>query len=181
MLKKFSNRIKVFFSICKKTLYQFNTLPAYEIRSVSVCEKTGQHLIEIKIIGKGQSITYLAEEIVVDNSFVTRFAPSDIRTITYLATCDRYETILREEKIKKTYEVLRSQERGGTKTVRIRHKETNEHLVVSLKAFTDQNLIDQLASHDAYYLGYLAGQEQTWRDCVRLKMISSENQDTRNE
>jgi rRNA-processing protein FCF1 len=172
MFKKCTTRIKSFFKIFKLAQHQFRTQSAYEIGNVPICQKTGQHVIEVKITGKGQSIPCLAEEIVVDNNFIMGFAPSDIRTITYLATCDRYEKILLEEKIKKSYELIRSKSRGGNKTVQLRHKETNEHMVVSLNDFSDQDLIDKLVSQDAYYLGYLAGQEQTLKDCVRLKLIA---------
>jgi hypothetical protein len=148
--------------------------PAYEVNNVSICPKTGNHLLEVKITGKSQSTHYLAEEIVVDNNFLLSFSSSDIRTITYLATSDRYETILREEKIKKSYEIIRGRSNKGNKQIQIKNKLTNEIRVISLCAFNDPELIDSLNSQDAYHLGYLAGQEQTWKDCVRLKIISKE-------
>lgn len=179
MRKRFGLKIKSVFNVFKMTFHQFKKQSAYEIKNISACQKSGQHIIEIKVAGKGQSILCLAEEIVVDNNFIMGFAPFDIRTITYLATCDHYEAILRAEKIKKSYEVLRSKNRGGNKTVQLRHKETNEHIIISLSDFSDGNLIDQLKSQDAYYLGYLAGQAQTWKDCVRLKFISGRDQQDR--
>lgn len=181
MVNKFGCRIKSILNIWKIACNQFKQQFAYEIKKVTTCPETGKQLIKIKVIGKGQSITCPAEEIVVDNNFITGFSSIDIRTITYLATCDRYEALLKEEKIKKSYEIIRAKSRGNNKTVQIRHKETNEHRVVSLVDFTDSNLIDELASQDAYYLGYLAGQEQTWKDCVRLKVVSRCDQDIQNE
>ena len=172
MFKKYTSKIKSLFDIFKRVQQQVYTQSAYEIGNVSSCQKTGQHVIEVKITGKSQSISCLAEEIVVDNNFIMGFSPSDIRTITYLATCDRYEAILLEEKIKKSYEVIRSKNRDGNKTVQLRHKETNEQLVIALNDFSNHDLIDKLVSQDAYFLGYLAGQEQTMKDCVRLKLIS---------
>jgi hypothetical protein len=46
---------------------------------------------------------------------------------------------------------------------------------------TDSNLIDELTSQDAYYLGYLAGQEQTWKDCARMRVVTHKDQDIKNE
>lgn len=42
-----------------------------------------------------------------------------------------------------------------------------------IKKSADQDLIDNLESKDAYHLGYLAGQEQTFRDFACLKLLSS--------
>lgn len=177
MLKKLWYKIKSVFDAFKLASHQFKNQTAYEISHVSTCPKTGQHILEIKVTGKGQSISYLAEEIVVDNSFMMGFSPSDIRTITYLATSDRYETILQKEKIKKSYEIIRSKNRTEKKTIQLRHTENGEYIVVSLNDFADHHLIDKLTSQDAYYLGYLTGQEQSWKDYMRLKLIPKSQSD----
>lgn len=177
MIKKFSKRINTLVSHAKTVFCQIYNQPAYEISNIFSCQKTGKQVIEVKITGKGQSLQCNAEEIVVDNTFINCFSPTDIRTITYFATCDRYEKLLQDEKIKKSYEIIRTKNRSGNKTVLIRHKETNECKVISLCDFIDGNLIDSLISQDAYYLGYLAGQEQTLKDCAKLKVISNKNQD----
>ena len=70
----------VSFSV-KISLLIFNS-SNYEIRNVSTWPKNSRHILEIKITGKGQSISSLAEEIVVDNNFIMGFSPADIRTIT---------------------------------------------------------------------------------------------------
>lgn len=53
--------------------------------------------------------------------------------------------------------------------------------MLSLCDFANDEIIESLTSKDAYYLGYLAGQEQTWRDCMRLKLISSSDRNYSDE
>ena len=72
MFKNFGSRSKIYIAF-KAAFHQFKNQSAYEIRNVSVCQKTGQHIIEIKVTGKGQSISCLAEEIVVDNNEYIEF------------------------------------------------------------------------------------------------------------
>lgn len=115
----------------------------------------------------------------VDIHFLMGFSAADIHTITYFATCDRYEAILKEEKLKKVYELIHSRSKNGEKTIQLRHKITNE-ISTFLRDFANLNLIDSITSADAYHLGYLAGQEQTWKDYVRLKLISNNNQEKSN-
>lgn len=181
MFRKCLQRVRLFFDALNLAIKQFKTQSSYEILHVSTCPKTGRHFLEIKITGKSQSITYSAEEIVVDNSFILGFPPGDICTITYLATCDRYEKILQEEKISKCYELIRARSRTGEKTIHLRHKHNGEHLLIALNSFADSNIIDQLVSQDAYHLGYLAGQEQSLKDSIRLKLIARSQQDAINE
>lgn len=173
MLKRISLKVSSFVDGLKIVFTQFKTQSAYEIRNVFVCQKTGKQIVEVKITGKSNSIVCSAAEIAEDDSFIGCFSPLDIRTITYLATCDQYEIFLQKEKMRNPYEIIRSKKNNhGDKTIKLRHKETNEYRVVSVADFVDQNLINDLSSQDAYYLGYLAGQEQSWKDCVRLKLIS---------
>jgi hypothetical protein len=174
MITKMVSFLRSLSEAFKRTFHQFHKLSAYEIKCVTTCPKTSKHLIEVKIMGKSQSLVCLAEEISADDSFIMRFSPADIRAITYLAMSDRYETILEEEKIKRSYELIRSRDVKGTKTIKIKHKMTGEVSVISLQNFNDSKLIDNLEAHDAYYLGFLAGQEQTWKDCVRVKLIQSD-------
>ncbi len=181
MFKNLNIRLKVFLKLLKTTMLQFRIQPSYEITKITNCQKTGKQMIEIKVVGKSHSIACLVEEIVADNKFIAGFSPTDIRSISYLATSERYEALLKAEKIKKSYEVIRGKKCGNQKMILIRNIETNEHRVFSLGDFADRNVIEELNSQDAYYLGYLAGQEQTWRDCVRLKLIANKNSDSANE
>lgn len=177
ILIKLHSDLAAFFSVFKQTLEQFKKQYAFELKNISTCSKTAKHLVEAKIAGKGQSVLYLAEEVVADNDFVMGFSPSDVRTITYLATCDKYEAILREEKVKKSYEVIRSKNIDGKKTVMIRNTLTGDSVIRFIQDFSDLNLVDNLDSKDAYYVGYLAGQEQTFRDFARLRLLSSKKDD----
>jgi hypothetical protein len=147
----------------------------YELKNTYACKETGKHLLEIKISGKSQSISYLAEEIAIDDDFITRFSPTDIRTISYLAACDKYETILQEEKIKKSYEIARSKNINGNKTILLKHKITDESIIVLLKNFANSDLIEKLDAQDVYQVGYLAGQEQFLKDNVRKNMTLIKN------
>lgn len=171
MIKKFIQTVKSISKTLHTTFTHFNKQFPYEINNVSTCKQTGKHLLEIKISGKSQSILYLAEEIAVDDGFIAGFSPADIRTMCYLAACDKYEKILREEKIKKSYEIVRSKIINGNKTVRLKHKDTGESIVITLKNFADCDLIDTLDPKDVYRIGYLAGQEQSSKDSGRLKII----------
>ena len=83
------------------TFKQFKSQYAYELKSVAQCTATHKHRIQVKITGKGQSLNCYAEEIASDNKFLLGFCPTDIRTIVYLATSDKYEAILEKEKVKK--------------------------------------------------------------------------------
>jgi hypothetical protein len=56
----------------------------YELINVSSCKQSGRHLLEIKISGKSQCISYIAEEVALDDDFIMGFSPNDIRTICYL-------------------------------------------------------------------------------------------------
>ena len=155
----------------KQASTQLKKQSAFEIKYISTCPTTMRHLIEVKINGKGQSISCMAEEIASDHNFLAGFPPADIRTITYLATSDKYEAILREEKIKKSYEIIRSKSINNKKNILIRNKFTGETFRKSILDFSDQDLIDHLDPRDAHHLGYLAGQEQTFRDLIRLQTI----------
>lgn len=171
MLKRIWYKINLFFDAFNLAARQFKNQYAFEVMKVSTCSKTHQHKLEIKIIGKGQCVYYSVEEIVADNNFLIKFSPADIRTITYLAACGRFEAILEKEKITKSYEIIRSGNRKGQKTIQLKDKYTHEHIIVSLKDFGSSDLIDKLNSQDAYSIGYLAGQEQTWKDTARIKLI----------
>lgn len=172
MIKKFIHTIKSISKTLKLTSNHFKKQFSYEISNVSTCKQSGKHLLEIKIFGKSQSVSSLAEEIAIDDGFLAGFSPLDIRTICYLAACDKYEKILREEKIKKSYEIIRSKVINGNKTVRLKHKDTGESIVITIKNFANCDLIDTLDPKDVYQIGYLAGQEQSWKDRMNLKIIS---------
>jgi len=146
----------------------------YEIIKVTTCKKSEKHLLEIKIVNKSQSLSYLAEDIAADNDFITGFSPLDIRSISYFATCDKYEKILAEDNIKKTFELLRADSINGNKAIKIRNKNTEKCNVILLKDFSDSDLIEKLNSQDAYQIGYLAGQEQGLKDITRLRLINSD-------
>src|SRR5579872_4854635 len=120
MYNKIILKIKFFVRKIKELSIQFKKQYAFELKNISTCSETMGHLIEVKVNGKGQSISCLVEEIISDDDFVAGFSPVYIRTITYLATCDKYEAILREEKIKKTYEIIRSKNIYDKKTIMIR-------------------------------------------------------------
>lgn len=162
----------------KTTLKSFKNQYAYELKSITPCTITNKHRIQVKITGKGQGLNFYAEEIASDNNFLLGFSPTDIRTIVYLATSDKYEAILLEEKIKKTLEIIRSSTIEGSKAVQFRDKNTGNFFIKTLKDFNDINIIDKLTSHEAYKLGYLAGQEQSSLFSMRLKMVKADkNQD----
>jgi hypothetical protein len=135
-------------------------------------------MVEAKVIGKGQSISCLAQEILADNDFIVCFSPADIRTITCFAMTDKYETILYQEKIKKSYDIIRSKDMSGKKSITIKNKLTGDLIVKSISDFADGDLIDNLESKDAYHLGYLAGQEQIFRNFAHIKLLSSKSSET---
>lgn len=176
MIKKFIHVIKSISMTVKATSNHFKKQFPYELNNVSTCKQSDKHLLEIKISGKSQSISCFADEVAVDDGFITGFSPADIRTICYLAACDKYEKILREEKIKKSYEIIRSKVINGSKTVRLKHKDTGESVIITLKNFANCDLIDTLDPKDVYQIGYLAGQEQSWNDRMKLKIISPDKQ-----
>jgi len=173
MLKKFISNVKVFIFAFFKTFAQFKKQYAFELKNITTCSKTGRHLVEVKIIGKGQSILCVAQDILSDADFIVGFSQKDVSLITSYAISDQYESFIYQEKIKKAYEIIRSKNQGGKKTVLIRHKLTGDSIIKSLSDFADEDLINHLESKDAYYLGYQAGQEQTFRDFARLKAVSS--------
>jgi hypothetical protein len=149
----------------------------YELVNVSTCKQSDRHLLEIKISGKSHNITYIAEELVADDDFILGFSPPDIRTICYLAASDKYEKILQDEKIKKSYQIIRSKSINGDKNIKIVHKTTGDTKLVSIKSFYDSELIENLDSKDVFHIGYLAGQEQSWKDIMRLKIIPTRPED----
>lgn len=148
----------------------------YELIKVTSCSQTGRHLLEIKITGKSQGAYYLAEDVASDDGFISLFSPRDISVICYLAACDKYEKILEEENVKKTFELLRGSSRGGGKSIQLRNKINGEISVISLREFSDKGLIESLESKDVYQIGYLAGQEQTLKDVARLKILAGKKQ-----
>ena len=91
---------------------------------------------------------------------------------------DKYESILYQEKIKKSYDIIRSKDMSGKKSIIIKNKLTGDLIVKSISDFADGDLIDNLESKDAYHLGYLAGQEQIFRNFAHLKLLSSKNVET---
>src|SRR3990167_3023012 len=161
----------------KTTFQQFKNQFAYELKVITPCPITGKHRVQVKITGKSQRLNYYADEVASDNNFLSGFCPTDIRTIVYLATSDKYEAILKEEKVKKTLEMIRSKNINGNKTVQFRDKETGNHIIKTLTDFNDINIIDKLSSHEAYKLGYLAGQEQSCVASRRLKLITCDKND----
>ena len=81
MFSKFKNWIKSISIRINETSNYLKKQSSYELINVSVCKKSGKHLAEIKISGKSQSITYLAEEIAKDDNFIMGFSAINIRTI----------------------------------------------------------------------------------------------------
>lgn len=177
MLKNFTSRIRVITNTWIEILSQFKNQYAFELKDATICSLTSKHIIEIKVIGKGQSISCLAENVVADDNFLIGFSPCDIRTIVCLAMTDKYEAILQQEKIKKSHELIRSQSKRGEKTIVIRNKLTGHSSIESISNLANGDIINDLESQDAYYLGYLAGQEQIFRNFAHLKMTSSKNTD----
>ncbi len=178
MFEALISRIKSIFKTLAAALQWSNSQPAYEIKNISISPETSKHIIEMKLIGKAQSITCTAEDIAGDNNFIMRFSPADIRTITYYATADRYELMLNQVNNSRSYEIIRSKNINGNKTVQLRNKLTNENIIMPLKEFSKSDLIDELNSEDVYYLGYLSGQEQALRDYSRMKLITTFNHDS---
>lgn len=173
MLNKLASVIRTFVNSITQVFAQFEKQHAFELKNILTCPKTAKHLVNVKVIGKGQDISCLAEEIIADNSFVMGFSQTDVRTIAYLATTDRYEAILREEKIRKSYEIIRSKNLNGKKSVVIRNMLTGDSVLKEIQGLDDNELIENLKSKDAYHLGYLAGQEKTFQEFARLRVLSS--------
>lgn len=177
MSKVLMDHVKLLLDTLKTTFQQFKNQFAYELKVTTPCPKTGKHRVEVKIAGKSQRLNYYADEVAADNKFLSGFCPADIRIIVYLATSDKYEAILEEKKIKKKFEMIRSKTINGNKTVQFRDKKTGNHIIKTLKDFDDVNIIESLSSHEAYKLGYLAGQEQSWIVSHRLKLITCDKND----
>jgi hypothetical protein len=171
MYKTLISHAKSLLENIKATFRQFKNQYAYELKAITPCTITNKHRVEVKVTGKGQNLNFYAEEVASDNNFLLGFCSTDIRTIVYLATSDKYEAILAEEKVKKSLDLIRSKNIDGNKSIQLRDKKTGNIIIKTLKDFNDLDIIEKLTSHDAYKLGYLAGQEQSWLSSLRLKVI----------
>jgi hypothetical protein len=170
MIKNLKQLTKKLINSAKSNIIQLKKQHKYEIIKITTCDTSNKHLLEIKIVNKCPTLSYLAEDVAADDDFISGFSPLNIRSISYFATLDKYEKILSEDKIRKTFELLRSDSINGNKAIKISNKNTREYKVILLKDFSDSDLIDKLNSQDAYQIGYLTGQEQGLKDIKRISL-----------
>lgn len=178
MLSKIYNKIKTFihdvlsdFSNSKDDLKkQYH----YEIFDVSFKPKENKHHIEIKLSGKAQSSFFWAEELAANKKYIDRLSPNDLKTVTYLATCDHFSNT----KFEPMYRLFRVNSPQNTeKKIGVENIFTGRKEIKSLEAITNSNFLARLHFLDVFQLGYFVGQEQVRKnkDLVDKAISDSQN------
>ena len=151
---KLFNQIRLLFREFKNEILKRTQ---YEILNIYVCQKTSVTKAEIKLAGR-HIIEKNIAEIVTDFNLLEGFDKKTIRTLTYLATVERFEP---------AYSIALQQLGNEVDDYILEIRSKNGKKISNKKASEmtkDKSLIAKFSPLDANRIGYLAGIKDTVKE-----------------
>jgi hypothetical protein len=137
----------------------------YKIVDREICKKTNEELFLVQMTGKNVFLKMSPKEIAADDNMLQGFSPLDIRTITYFACKEHFETRQQkavEPKRNILYRIVAQTFSRRQKKQMLVIEQTHKVEVLTTSVQTVSNnpeMIDGFSPRDAHQVGYAAGIE----------------------
>ncbi len=163
-----SQKIKNFFQYIKNYQEKNTYKPLYKL--TEILENEDEHIVVIQLIGKNIVFNAKPEDILADDQLVDRFAPRDIRTLTYLGYLGingpKYKILAKKlsQNDKSTFLIKKK----GEKKVIVKTAEQIIH---------ESDIIPNLNAEDAKIIGYTAASESFMQEKKQKDALLKEMQE----
>jgi hypothetical protein len=137
----------------------------YKIIDKEICKKTSEELLLVQVAGKNVFLKMSPKEIAADDAMLRGFSPLDVRTITYFACKEHFETKQQksaEPKQNILYRIITQTFSRRQKKQMVVIEQINQAEVITTSVQTISNnpeMIDGFSPRDAHQVGYAAGME----------------------